>query len=143
VSREAEGQATGTDPSGQNGRANRNEGRYVDGGAGTSSGAMTPVDDIRAWRTRLYLTQGQVASLIGVDERTWRRWELAEQPMPIPVARLLVLIERLPGALAAIKAIVANRQAGSATYDVSAVQPNSDTNSHRAKDTRARADTRS
>jgi DNA-binding transcriptional regulator YiaG len=90
----------------------------------SSPGAMTHIDDIRAWRTRLYLTQGQVASLIGVDERTWRRWELAERAMPIPVARLLVLIERLPGALAAIKAISANRQAGSVTYHVLPVLPN-------------------
>jgi hypothetical protein len=72
---------------------------------------MTPTE-IRARRLSLGLTQGQVARLIGVDARTWRRWEMSTptlQPpgasetapspssarcMPEPVHRLLRLCER-------------------------------------------------
>lgn len=74
---------------------------------------MTP-QEIHARRKALGMTQGQIARLIGVDDRTWRRWEDATQAlrpleasqmpfgassarsMPVPVQRLLRLLER-PG----------------------------------------------
>lgn len=51
---------------------------------------MTPVE-IRAARLALGMTQSQLARLVGVDSRTWRRWECAEREMPEPVCRLLRL----------------------------------------------------
>lgn len=56
---------------------------------------MTPAE-IRSTRQRLGMTQGAAARLVGVDGRTWRRWEAGDQNMPEPVARLLCLVERLP-----------------------------------------------
>ena len=54
--------------------------------------------DIRTHRERLGLTQGQCARLVGVDGRTWRRWEGEEassaRTMPEPVVRLLRLMAR-------------------------------------------------
>ena len=58
---------------------------------------MTP-SSIRTHRERLGLTQGQCARLVGVDGRTWRRWEGDEarsaRTMPEPVVRLLQLMAR-------------------------------------------------
>jgi DNA-binding transcriptional regulator YiaG len=53
---------------------------------------MTP-EEIRSHREALGMTQGQIARLAGVDNRTWRRWECAEREMPEPVARLLRLMD--------------------------------------------------
>ena len=53
---------------------------------------MTPAS-IRETRTGLGLTQGTAARLVGVDGRTWRRWELGEREMPEPVCRLLGLLQ--------------------------------------------------
>jgi DNA-binding transcriptional regulator YiaG len=52
---------------------------------------VTP-SDLRATRESLGLTQGSAARLIGVDGRTWRRWENGERGIPEPVARLVVLM---------------------------------------------------
>ena len=52
---------------------------------------MTPTE-LRSHRERLALTQGAAARLIGVDGRTWRRWENAEREIPEPVARLVALM---------------------------------------------------
>lgn len=57
---------------------------------------MTP-PEIRTTRESLGLTQAQLARLVGVDARTWRRWECAEREMPEPVARLLRLVVLVPG----------------------------------------------
>lgn len=37
---------------------------------------------VRAWRKRHGLTQAQAAVLAGVNERSWRRWELGERQPP-------------------------------------------------------------
>ena len=54
--------------------------------------------DIRTRRERLGLTQGQCARLVGVNDRTWRRWEgeeaMSARTMPEPVVRLLRLMAR-------------------------------------------------
>ncbi len=55
--------------------------------------ALTP-DDHRALRTRLGLTAGAEARLLGVDPRTVRRWDLGERDVPPPVRRLLMLLDR-------------------------------------------------
>lgn len=41
---------------------------------------------------RLGLSQGQAASLFGVDARTSRRWALGEKPVPHAVALCLLLM---------------------------------------------------
>jgi DNA-binding transcriptional regulator YiaG len=55
-------------------------------------------DQLRRLRFRWDLSQAAAAALIGVDGRTWRRWELGERNIPEPVARLVRLIDRLPAA---------------------------------------------
>lgn len=78
---------------------------------------MTP-PKIRAARLALGLTQSQAARLVGVDARSWRRWEAPTPPprpagashtppstaraMPVPVWRLLALLGR-PGVLEALE----------------------------------------
>lgn len=57
-----------------------------------------PADQIRAHRLRLGLTQGQAARLVGVDARTWRRWEqpagaIGARSMPEPNRRLFLLLD--------------------------------------------------
>lgn len=39
------------------------------------------LDEVRAARAALGLTQNQAAALVHVDERTWRKWELGERAM--------------------------------------------------------------
>lgn len=63
---------------------------------------MSP-EQLREWRARLGFTQGECARLIGVDHRSWQRWELGERHVPPPVQRLLHLIECQPGALARLR----------------------------------------
>jgi transcriptional regulator with XRE-family HTH domain len=41
---------------------------------------------------RLGLSQGQAATLFGVDARTGRRWALGEKPVPRAVALCLLLM---------------------------------------------------
>ena len=52
---------------------------------------MSPAE-IRAARTALGLSQTATARLVGVDARTWRRWEAGDWPIPAPAARLLRLL---------------------------------------------------
>jgi DNA-binding transcriptional regulator YiaG len=59
--------------------------------------AMTAAD-ILALRERLGETQNHMAALLGVRPSTWRRWEYGWRGMPIPVQRLLTIVERLPAA---------------------------------------------
>ena len=49
---------------------------------------MTP-DEYRAALEALGLTQGGGARLLGVDERTSRRWANGERDVPPPVQRFL------------------------------------------------------
>jgi DNA-binding transcriptional regulator YiaG len=53
---------------------------------------MTPAQ-IREYLARLELTQAGCARLLGVDERTMRRWVLGERAMPGPAARLLAVAD--------------------------------------------------
>ena len=48
--------------------------------------------DVLAIRTSLGLTQLEMSEKIGVSERTFCRWERAEQPVPEIAARLLARI---------------------------------------------------
>ena len=58
-----------------------------------------------AIRISLDLTQGEAARLIGVEDRTWRRYESEERAIPKPVARLMLLLEQMPGALEQLRMI--------------------------------------
>jgi len=58
-----------------------------------------------AIRISLDLTQGEASRLFGVEERTWRRYEGGTRAIPKPVARLLLLVEQMPGALEELKLI--------------------------------------
>lgn len=66
-------------------------------------------DAIRAARQRLDLTAGQAARLVGVDGRTWRRYEDGSRVMPPPIARLLALL-RLPVVRASLTRMAAETQ---------------------------------
>jgi DNA-binding transcriptional regulator YiaG len=52
---------------------------------------MSP-DDYRATLAALNLSQMGAAKLLGVDERTSRRWAIGERPVPEPVSRFLRLL---------------------------------------------------
>ncbi len=49
---------------------------------------MTPAEFLAA-RTGLGLTQGALATVIGVGRRTVQSWEAEDREIPEPVARLL------------------------------------------------------
>lgn len=59
---------------------------------------MSPTE-LRAMLHRLKLTQLAAAHLLGVDEKTVRRWVMGKRSMPQPVVRLLWACERYPGLL--------------------------------------------
>ena len=68
---------------------------------------MTPLRDTLA---RLGLSQTRAARLIGVDDRTMRRWleppgAPGHRTMPVPVSRLMDLMERVPGARERLEAL--------------------------------------
>lgn len=46
-------------------------------------------DEYRTMIDQLGLTQGAAARLLGVDERTSRRWALGERDIPPPAERFL------------------------------------------------------
>jgi transcriptional regulator with XRE-family HTH domain len=47
------------------------------------TGPIRPVPaDVRLWRQRNGLTQKQCGGIVGVHERTWRRWENGERGIP-------------------------------------------------------------
>ena len=48
--------------------------------------------ELQRIRAKLEITQAEAAKRIGVDERTWRRWELSERQIPPPVAMLMRMI---------------------------------------------------
>ncbi len=56
---------------------------------------MTP-GALRATLQRLGLTQGRGAALLGVTDRTMRRWCAGQQDVPGPAVRLLALLEADP-----------------------------------------------
>ena len=68
---------------------------------------MTPTD-FRAALARLGLTQAGAARLLGVDERTARRWARGERQVPEPVRRLLWACERDAGLASALAAAPAS-----------------------------------
>lgn len=49
-------------------------------------------DEYRAALKSLGLTQAGGARLVGVDERTSRRWAIGERDVPPPVARFLTFL---------------------------------------------------
>ena len=53
---------------------------------------LMTANQFRSALDRLSLTQAGAARLVGVDERTARRWALGERSMPEPVAILLRLL---------------------------------------------------
>lgn len=57
---------------------------------------------MRAKRQTLGLTQAECASLLGVDKRTWKRWEAGDRAIPPPVAKLTEMMV-LPVVLLALK----------------------------------------
>ena len=56
---------------------------------------MTPAQ-ITATRERLGFTIGQAAYLVGVDRRTFSRWEGGQRDMPETAARMLLTFEAIP-----------------------------------------------
>jgi DNA-binding transcriptional regulator YiaG len=58
---------------------------------------MTP-NDVAAWRARHRLTQGEAAQLLGVDLRSWRKWERGERRVSPLVARFLTILDAVPAA---------------------------------------------
>ena len=64
-----------------------------------------PPPDPRTTRQHLGLTAGQAARLFGVDGRAWRRMETEGAEPRGPLARLLALVLRLPGALGVLRDI--------------------------------------
>ena len=60
------------------------------------TGPIRPVpDEVRIWRHQHGLTQKQSAGIVGVDERTWRRWENGERGIPKMLA-LFISTEPFP-----------------------------------------------
>ena len=55
---------------------------------------MTP-EELVAFRAQFGLSQPNAADLVGVDERTWRRWETAVNPIPPPCEKLVVLYSQI------------------------------------------------
>lgn len=47
-------------------------------------------DEVR--RARGSRTQEEMATVVGVSERTWRRWETGEQAVPEVSAKLLAMM---------------------------------------------------
>jgi transcriptional regulator with XRE-family HTH domain len=54
---------------------------------------MTPLD-LRVWRTRQQLTQGQLAHRLGVHINTVNRWECGESAIPAFLPLALETLER-------------------------------------------------
>lgn len=63
---------------------------------------MTP-PDLRAQLAHLGLTQAGAAALVGVDDRTMRRWIAGDRAVPEPVARLLWACQQFPALLEALR----------------------------------------
>ncbi len=61
--------------------------------------------EFRATLARLGLTQAGAARLLGVDERTGRRWARGERQVPEPVRRLLWACERDTGLMSALASV--------------------------------------
>ncbi len=52
---------------------------------------MTP-KQLQKIRTKLGLTQAEFADKVGVHERSWRKWELGERPVPAMAEHLIRII---------------------------------------------------
>ncbi len=48
--------------------------------------------DLRSLRIRAGLTQAQSAEMVGVEERSWQRWEAGDRQMPAATAELFALL---------------------------------------------------
>lgn len=55
---------------------------------------MTP-EQIKAQRHRLNFTGSQMADLIGISVRAYAYYESGQRKIPLPIEKLLLLIERL------------------------------------------------
>jgi DNA-binding transcriptional regulator YiaG len=62
---------------------------------------MTPTE-LRAALTRLGISQAETARVLGVDDRTVRRWAAGDRDIPQPAIRLLWACERDAGLLVAL-----------------------------------------
>jgi DNA-binding transcriptional regulator YiaG len=51
---------------------------------------------LQGLRYRWNYTQRGAAEMVGVDLRTWRRWERGERKIPENMAKLARLMDRLP-----------------------------------------------
>jgi DNA-binding transcriptional regulator YiaG len=67
---------------------------------------MTP-DQIRDTLNRLELTTNRAAQLVGVDDRTMRKWLAGERGMPEPVVRLLQLVLEDRGLISKLERLAA------------------------------------
>jgi len=67
---------------------------------------MTP-DQIRDTLNRLELTTTRAAQLVGVDDRTMRKWLAGERGMPEPVIRLLRLVLEDRGLISKLERLAA------------------------------------
>jgi transcriptional regulator with XRE-family HTH domain len=54
-----------------------------------------PFERVREYRTRRGMTQREAAEVIGVSERTWRRWEQPGSRPPAVALRAIAGIERV------------------------------------------------
>lgn len=59
---------------------------------------------VRELRARLCLAQRELAEALGVDLSALQRWEQGDRRVSGPVARLLLVLDRDPDALTALRA---------------------------------------
>ena len=55
---------------------------------------VVSADDMRAWRARMGLTQGEAAVLLKRTRRAVQMWEAGDRPVPDSIGSLCVLLER-------------------------------------------------
>jgi len=65
----------------------------------TERTATMTAEEARAHLDRLKLTQGEFTRLMGVNDRTGRRWLSLTDPLPIPRAVEIALTELTPARL--------------------------------------------
>lgn len=56
---------------------------------------MTP-EELKAWRKARGLPQDTLARQMGVDRKSYQRWEWGVHPIPLWAERMLALMERVP-----------------------------------------------
>lgn len=70
---------------------------------------MTP-SDIRSFRDSLGMTQAEAGQLLGVDGRTWRRWEAGDRPMLGAADRLLRAMQAHPHIIETLQAMTGTEE---------------------------------